>query len=132
MERCNNHNHVHYERYGGRGIKVCDEWANSFESFREWAMANGYSDDLTIDRKDNDGNYCPENCRWSTDKEQCNNKGNSCFITWNGKTQTVAQWCDELGLKRDVVYKRLGKGWSIDRALSPHDTRRKNHKMQAL
>lgn len=72
--RCFNTNLRRYPDYGGRGITVCAEWKNSFEAFYEWAMANGYSDDLSIDRIDNDGNYEPSNCRWATNKEQQNNK----------------------------------------------------------
>jgi len=72
-QRCNDSNHKDYPRYGGRGITICPEW-NDYAVFRAWALANGYADDLTIDRKEVNGNYCPENCQWADAKTQANNR----------------------------------------------------------
>jgi len=115
--RCYNNKDSNFYLYGGRGIKVCDEWKNSYIAFRDWALTNGYQEGLTIDRIDNNGNYCPENCRWATIKEQANNRRDNKLITYNSKTQTVSQWADELGLNYCVLNGRLRKGWSIERAL---------------
>jgi hypothetical protein len=116
-----------YRHYGGRGITVCDEWKNDFESFRNWSLANGYCDGLTLDRIDVNGNYCPENCRWVTQKEQQNNKRNSHLLTCNGETHTVAEWCEITGLPRGTIRGRLEKGkWSVEDALAkPVQKRRK-------
>ena len=91
--RCNNPNDPRYDRYGGRGISVCEEWNTSFQSFYDWAISNGYSDDLTIDRIDNDGNYEPANCKWSTNKEQCNNRVTNINIKIGNTTKTLTEWC---------------------------------------
>lgn len=116
--RCNNPNFTKYEDYGGRGIKVCQEWQR-FELFYEWAMANGYADTLTLDRIDNDNGYSPTNCRWVTQTEQCNNKRNNHLLTYNGETLTIAQWAKRLGVNYFSLHDRITKlGWSAEKAIS--------------
>lgn len=117
-KRCLNPSHDSYKDYGGRGITVCAEWANSFEAFRDWALANGYRDDLTLDRKENDGPYSPENCRWATLKQQNNNTRRNRMITFQGETRTLSQWAELTGIKFDKLRQRLNKGWSVERALT--------------
>lgn len=116
-KRCNNPHDSAYNYYGGKGIKVCEEW-DDFTSFKEWAMANGYSDDLTIDRIDSDKDYCPQNCRWSNFKDQCNNRTNNCFIEYNGERLTIAQWSERLGIKYTTLYRRIKCGKSPEEALT--------------
>ena len=118
LGRCYNPNHMHFKRYGMRGITVCEEWKNNFQAFYDWAMSNGYRDDLTIDRIDNNGNYCPENCRWATMKEQCNNTRSNTLITYNGKTQTMAQWAKEIGMPYHKLVVRIARGWDVERAFT--------------
>ena len=115
--RCYNMNHHRYGRYGARGIEVCDEWKNDFKSFEKWAMANGYRDDLTIDRIDNDGPYSPNNCRWATRKEQSNNSSNNHLISVNGEIYTASQLAEAYGIPRQTFYRRLQRGWDITKAL---------------
>lgn len=116
--RCSKIDHPYYNRYGGRGISVCEEWKNDFISFQNWAIATGYTENLTIDRIDFNGNYNPTNCRWATQKEQQNNKSNNKFITYNGKTQTIAEWADEFGINKSTLHARLKyQNWSIEKAL---------------
>lgn len=117
-DRCNNYNYHNYQDYGGRGIKIYDEWNNNFKSFYNWAIANGYNDGLTIDRIDINGNYEPTNCRWETMKVQENNKRNNRIILYNGKEQTVTQWAEEIGMKRETLISRLNAGWDIEKALT--------------
>lgn len=115
--RCFNEADHTYAQYGGRGITVCDEWRDSFEAFRDWALANGYQDDLTIDRTDVNGPYSPDNCRWATTKDQENNRRNNRLITHNGKTQTLSQWAEETGIHRGTIQWRLNHGWEAEKAL---------------
>ena len=117
-DRCSRENQKGYVNYGGRGISVCPEWRDSFEAFYEWAMATGYRDDLTLDRIEVNGNYEPSNCRWIKNKDQQNNRRNNRFLTFNGKTQTIAQWAEEIGVEWWVIYDRLKNGWSIERTLT--------------
>lgn len=107
--RCFNNTDKEYHRYGGRGITVCDEWLGDegFEHFYKWSMANGYKDNLTIDRINNDGNYEPGNCRWVTRTEQMNNVCYNVQISHNGETHTIAEWAKRLGIKQDTIQARL-------------------------
>jgi hypothetical protein len=117
--RCYDEKNIAYNRYGGRGITICDEWKNDVKAFYDWAIANGYKNSLTIDRIDNDGNYCPENCRWATFKEQASNRRSNILVTHNGKTQTMKEWANEVGIPYKVVWARVQKlGWSAERALT--------------
>lgn len=116
-ERCEKPNVREYKHYGERGIVVCDEWKNNFESFYEWAITHGYEECLTIDRIDTNGNYEPSNCRWVTMKVQTNNRRNNHLITYNGQSKTVTQWAEEKGINPSTVFTRLSRGWSIERAL---------------
>lgn len=116
IERTETENQVSYKNYGGRGIKVCEEWRISFEKFRDWALKHGYQDELTIDRIDVNGNYCPKNCKWSTAKEQARNKRNNAKITYKGKTQALAQWSEELGIRQETLWHRLNTlGWPVEK-----------------
>lgn len=104
--------------YKQRGITVCKEWLEDFHAFKLWALQNGYKDDLTLDRIDNNKGYYPGNCRWVTMKVQNNNRSNNRLITYKGQTKTLTQWSDELGIKKTTLHNRLNYyGWSVERAL---------------
>ena len=109
-QRCSNPNVERYPRYGGRGIKVCQEWADDFETFYIWAMANGYQDGLQIDRIDNDGDYKPENCRWVTVKDQCENKSTNIYIEYGGERHTLQEWVQITGIPLSTAYSRYKAG----------------------
>ena len=125
--RCCNPKSRVYSYYGGRGIKVCEEWndrtrvrygngwsSKGYIAFRKWALVNGYADNLTIDRIDPNGNYEPSNCRWVTMKVQSNNLRNNVRLTYKGRTQTIHEWCEELNLNYDRIRDRIcRKGWDV-------------------
>lgn len=117
-QRCYNPNNPRYNVYGANGIKVCEDWKNNFISFMEWALESGYEIDLTIDRIDVKGDYCPENCRWITNQEQQNNTTRNVFIEFNGEKLTISQWARKLNIDRATLNNRLKKGWSIEKSLT--------------
>lgn len=117
--RCYGENTKNYYNYGGRGIKICKEWKGNFEAFEKWSLANGYTEDLTIDRIDVNGDYCPENCRWATMKQQANNKRNSHYIEYGEEKHTISEWADIYGVEQRRLYDRLSRnGWELDLALA--------------
>lgn len=108
--RCYNSNCHIYKNYGGKGVKVCDDWLNDFMSFYNWAHSNGYQEGLSIDRIDVNGDYEPSNCRWSDNTTQANNRSNTIYLTHNNKTQSLSTWAKELSIPYATVYSRFSKG----------------------
>ena len=109
-QRCNNPNNRYYYMYGGKGVKVCELWANDFLAFNEWANSNGYKEGLTIDRIDGDKDYEPGNCRWVDMKVQSNNTKRNVLITINGVTKTMMQWSELLNMPYCTLKVRYNKG----------------------
>lgn len=121
--RCFNKNRKNFMDYGGRGITLCKEWREDFKAFYEWSIANGYSDELSLDRIDNDGDYEPSNCRWATPKEQSNNTRRNHLITAYGKTLTMKQWSEETGVSYNTMKTRLRKGKTGEDVVRPVNKR---------
>ena len=115
--RCNNRNVKAYPQYGGRGIKICSEW-NDFEAFEKWALENGYAENLTIERKDCDGIYEPDNCEWITLSDQGKNTSRIHYIEYEGETLSLAEWSAKLGGNPNLVTTRLQRGWSEEDAVT--------------
>lgn len=115
--RCLNKKNAKYPKYGGRGITVCDRWLNSYENFLA-DMGRSPSPKHSVERKDNNGNYEPGNCRWATDKEQANNRRSSRIIQYNGQSKTIAQWADEIKIDQTTLLARITNGWSIGDAIT--------------
>jgi hypothetical protein len=118
MHRCYDTKHHKYARYGARGIKLCDEWKNNYDTFYNWAINNGFQLGLSIDRINNDGNYEPSNCRWATRKQQMRNTSRTKYLTYKGETRSMAEWCEILNLNYDKVASRLHRGKTVDQAFS--------------
>lgn len=106
-----------YVYYGGRGITICDEWLNNFQSFYDWSMNNGYKEGLTIDRIDNNKGYEPSNCRWVDMKHQARNRRSNRNYTINGVTHCIKEWCEIYNLGYKKVWQRIERGWTITEAL---------------
>ena len=123
-QRCFNPNHKAYHRYGGRGVTMCDEWRNSFPAFRGYA-SRGYATGLCLDRIDTDGNYEPNNVRWSSRKGQANNRATNVVLTHDGLTMTLKQWSEHRGEKYGLLASRWKKGLRGDELFAPPIYKRK-------
>ena len=108
--RCYDKNSDRYYTYGARGVKICEEWKNNFRVFAKWAYQNGWKVGLSIERKDHNGNYCPENCTFITMNEQARNKTSNVLVTYNGETKCVAEWAEIIGIDAKTIYARLYRG----------------------
>jgi hypothetical protein len=114
-KRCSDPSHDNYRLYGGRGIKVCERWLNSFENFL--ADMGERPKGRFLEREDNDGNYKPSNCKWATRSEQARNRRTNHLLTFQGRTQPLIAWAEETGISRLTLRSRLREGWSTERAL---------------
>lgn len=121
--RCYDINNNRFYRYGGRGIVVCEEWRNDFQAFYYWAVNNGYNKGLQIDRVNNNGNYCPENCRFVTASANSRNTSRNKNIEINGVTKPLVEWSEISGIKQETLGRRVKKGWPQDKLLMPVDTK---------
>jgi hypothetical protein len=115
--RCLNPNANKFKDYGGRGITICPAWME-FMPFYLWAMANGYRDDLSLERKKIDSNYNPDNCKWASQKEQANNTRRNVYLEFDGQRKTNSQWAELLGITETSLRERFQRGWSIEKALT--------------
>lgn len=128
-QRCYNPNRREYKNYGGRGIAVCEEWLSGFEVFRDWAMNNGYQNNLTLDRIDNNKDYEPGNCRWVSMKVQSNNKRGNIMVQYNGEEMTLSECADRCGVDYHTLYVRTRQlGWGLEKAIAKPLQKRGDYK----
>ncbi|MFA1509905.1 hypothetical protein ACDN41_11815 [Priestia aryabhattai] len=123
-DRCYNPNNSHYQYYGERGIHLCDEWKDDFKSFYDWSIDNGWRKGLSIERKDFNLSYHPDNCCWITLDQQSRNKSSNIKIKINGIEKCIAEWCEEFGFSHQTIYSRIERGWSNDILFKPKGYRR--------
>jgi len=127
-DRCFNAKSQLFILYGKRGITVCKEWLENYETFKAWAISNGYKEGLSIDRINVNGNYEPSNCRWADSKTQNNNLRSNHTLTYNGETKTLTQWAEFFGLKPVTLSRRIKKGWTVEKALTTEIIDRKSRR----
>lgn len=118
LTRCKGRNEKDFRNYASRNIKVCDEWASNFEAFKNWALTNGYSSTLTIDRIDGSKGYSPDNCRWATVKQQMNNVRYNVILKKGNESHTIAEWSEIIGVNAQSLYERKYRGWDDERTLN--------------
>lgn len=116
-ERCYKSYYPEPQYYSEKGITICDEWKDNYLAFKEWALNNGYADNLSIDRIDGNKGYSPDNCRWATPKEQSRNRKTNILINHNGEEKTLVEWCELLNLNYGTIEMRLRRGWDKEKAL---------------
>lgn len=122
MDRCYREKANNYPFYGGRGIKVCPEWHN-IEAFEKWANESGFRKGMTLERKEVNGDYCPENCTWATPKQQANNRRNTIVIEYNGERHTASEWAEILGICSSTLKNRHYRGFPAEKILAKEDFR---------
>ena len=119
IDRCENNKHTHYKNYGAKGITICKEWRNNFAEFRDWSLSHGYTDVLSIDRIDVNGNYEPSNCRWADARTQANNRRNTIFVELNGKTVCLSEAARLSGIPHTILDSRYHRGDRGERLFRP-------------
>lgn len=127
-QRCRNPNSGSYKHYGARGIKICDEWPESYDNFYWWAMQNGYKEDLTIDRIDVDGDYEPSNCRWMPEAYQQRNKRNTVRVEINGELLTLPEIAEKYSINKKALSYRYYRGYRGKELISKSGDLRHNQK----